>query len=132
MSKQLGNDIELALSEEETSARVMEAVTDPARRYRNDPGHPDICNIFRIHGLFNALRRDELAEQCCSAKIGCVDCKKHLAQEINVALKPLRERRSALATNPQYVNDVLVDGADRARVIAKKTIKEVKQKMGLI
>jgi len=132
MSKQVGNDIELALSEEETLARVMEAVTDPARRYRSDPGHPDICNIFRLHGLFNSFRRDDLSEQCRTAKIGCVDCKKLLAQEINAALKPFRERRSALATQPQYVEDVLADGAKRAHVIARKTIKEVKQKMGLI
>jgi len=132
MSKQVGNDIELALSEEETLARVMEAVTDPARRYRSDPGHPDICNIFRLHGLFNPLRRDDLSEQCRSAKVGCVDCKKLLAQEINTALRSFREQRSVLATKPQYVEDVLVDGAKRARVIARKTMQEVKQKMGLI
>jgi len=83
----LGNDIELALSEDETAARVMEAVTDPARRYRNDPGHPEICNIFRIHGYFNPFQKDDLAAQCRSAGIGCVDCKKNLAGEINDTLR---------------------------------------------
>ena len=132
MSKQLGNDIELALSDEETIARVMEAVTDPARRYRDDPGHPEICNIFRLQGYFNPFQLDNIADQCRSAKIGCVDCKMLLAQEINAALKPFRERRAVLAAKPRYVADVLADGAQRARVIARKTIKEVKQKMGLI
>jgi len=132
MSKQLGNDIELALSDEETIARVMEAVTDPARRYRDDPGHPEICNIFRLQGYFNPFQLDNIADQCRSAKIGCVDCKMLLAQEINAALKPFRERRAVLAAKPRCVTDVLADGAQRARVIARKTIKEVKQKMGLI
>jgi len=132
MSKQLGNDIELALSDEETKARVAEAVTDPARRYRDDPGHPEICNIFRLQGYFNPFQVNDIAEQCRSAKIGCVDCKMLLAQEINATLKPFREQRAALAEKPKYVTDVLADGAQRARVIARETIKEVKQKMGLV
>jgi len=132
MSKQLGNDIEIALSPQETIDRVMMAVTDPARRYRNDPGHPEICNIYRLQGYFHPLELNDIAEQCRSAKIGCVDCKTLLAQEINSTLKPFRERRAALATKPRYVIDVLADGAQRAQVIARETLREVKQKMGLI
>ncbi len=132
MSKQLGNDIEISLSDKETIDRVMEAVTDPARRYRDDPGHPEICNIFRLQGYFNPLQLDDIAERCRSAKIGCVDCKMLLAQEINSTLKPFRERRAALANKPRYITDVLVDGAERARVIARETLSEVKQKMGLL
>jgi len=132
MSKQLGNDIELALSEEETVERVMTAVTDPARQYRSDPGHPEICNIYRLQGYFNPLQLDDLAGRCRSAEIGCVDCKLLLAREINSALKPFRERRAAIATKPRYITEVLADGASRARVIARETLKEVKQKMGLV
>jgi tryptophanyl-tRNA synthetase len=132
MSKQMGNDIELALSDEETLARVMEAVTDPARRYRDDPGHPEVCNVFRLHGYFSPFAQDELAEKCRAAQIGCVDCKQNLAQEINSTLKAFRERRAVLAAKPQYVKDVLSDGASRARVIARETMREVKQKMGLL
>jgi tryptophanyl-tRNA synthetase len=132
MSKQLGNDIELALSEEETAARVMEAVTDPARRYRDDPGHPEICNVYRLHGYFSPFGQDDLAHDCRAAKIGCVECKKLLAEEINATLKPFRERRAVLADKPQYIKDVLADGAARAHSIARETIKEVKQNMGLL
>ena len=132
MSKQLGNDIEIALSDEETIDRVKMAVTDPARRYRNDPGHPDICNIYSLQRYFNPLQLDEIANQCRSAKIGCVDCKLLLAKEINSSLKPFRERRASLEAKPRYITDVLADGAQRARVIARETIKEVKQRMGLI
>ena len=132
MSKQLGNDIEIALSPEETIERVMTAVTDPARQYRNDPGHPEICNIYRLQGYFNPSQLDDIAVQCRSAEIGCVDCKMLLAQKINSVLEPFRERRAALAAKPQYVKDVLADGANRAQVIAGETLDEVKQKMGLI
>jgi len=132
MSKQLGNDIEIALSDEETIERVMTAVTDPARRYRNDPGHPKVCNIYQLHRYFNSPQLDDIADQCRSAKIGCVDCKQLLAQEINSTLKPLRERRAAIEAKPRYITEVLADGAQRARGIAKETLKEVKQKMGLI
>jgi len=132
MSKQLDNDIELALSDEETVERVMTAVTDPARRYRSDPGHPEICNIYRLHGYFNPFRLDEIAEQCRTAKIGCVECKTLLAQEINSTLKPFRERQATLVGNPQYIADILADGAERARVIARETLREVKQRMGLV
>ena len=132
MSKQVGNDIKIALSDEETIARVMTAVTDPARRYRSDPGHPEICNIYRLHRYFNPLRLNDIAEQCRSAKIGCVDCKMLLAQEINATLKPFREQRAALATKPEYIANVLADGAQQAQVIARETLSEVKLKMGLI
>ena len=132
MSKQLGNDIEIALSDGETIEQVMTAVTDPARRYRSDPGHPEICNIYRLQRYFNPLRLDDIAEQCRSAKIGCVDCKMLLAREINSTLKPFRERRATLAAKPQYITSVLTDGAQRAQVIARETLREVKLKMGLI
>ena len=132
MSKQIGNDIEMALSDEETEERVMTAVTDPARRYRTDPGHPEVCNIYSLHGYFSPSALDDIAERCRSARIGCVDCKKLLAQHINSDLQPFRERRAALATEPRYVTDVLADGAQRAQVIAQETIREVKEKMGLI
>ena len=131
MSKQLDNDIEIALSPEDTVKRVMTAVTDPARRYRHDPGHPEICNIYRLHTYFNPGQQDDIAEQCRSAKIGCVACKQLLAQRINAALGPFRERRAALAAKPRYVSEVLADGAQRAQVIARETLNEVKQRMGL-
>jgi tryptophanyl-tRNA synthetase len=132
MSKQLRNDIEIALSPEETIERVMTAVTDPARKYRNDPGHPEICNIYRLHGHFNPEQVDDIAKQCRSAKIGCVECKTLLAEKINAALKPFREKRAALAAKPKFVKEVLADGAQRASVIARETMREVKQKMGLL
>ena len=132
MSKQAGNDIEMALSPEETIERVMTAFTDPARQLRSDPGHPEICNVYRLQQYFNPLKSSGIAERCRKAEIGCVDCKMLLASAINVTLKPFRERRAALEAKPQYIADILADSADRARVIARKTLEEVKQRMGLV
>jgi tryptophanyl-tRNA synthetase len=131
MSKQLDNHIELALTEEETLARVKMAVTDPARRFRRDPGHPEVCNVYRLQQYFNTLQTSGIAEKCRQAEIGCVDCKEILAEAINKDLAPFRERRQALAAMPDYVAKVLADGAERARVIARKTLAEVKERMGL-
>jgi tryptophanyl-tRNA synthetase len=132
MSKQAENDVEIALSPQETMARIMMAMTDPARQYRKDPGHPEVCNIYSLHGYFNPSELDDIATRCRSAKIGCVDCKKLLAEKINANLATFRERRAVLANNPGYIVEVLADGAQRAQMIARETIKEVKQKMGLI
>jgi len=132
MSKSYNNYIEIAAPAEEILSRVMTAVTDPARRYRSDPGHPDICNIFGLHKFFTPSRVEEIASECRTAGIGCVDCKKMLAQGISSTLEPFRERRATLASRPDYVNEVLADGAKRAEAIARETLKEVKDKMGLL
>ena len=131
MSKSYDNDIVLAASPKETVQRVRTAFTDPARQYRTDPGHPEVCNVFSLHNFFNTGRVEEIATQCRGAEIGCVDCKKLLAEGVNRDLEPFRERRSEIARRPGYVDEVLADGAKRAHAIAKETIAEVRDKMGL-
>ena len=131
MSKSQGNYIEIAATPEETSARIMTAVTDPARKLRTDAGHPEVCNVFTLQKFFNLDQLNEIEVQCHSAKIGSVACKKMLADGINKSLAPFRAKRAELARDPQYIKDVLADGAKRAKVIARETLNEVKQKMGL-
>ena len=132
MSKSLDNHIELALTPEETAKKIMTAVTDPARQRRADLGHPDLCNVYKLHEYFNESQKDDIAEKCRTAQIGCVDCKKLLAVRINDYLAPFRERRIELEANPEYLKEVLADGALRAQMIARETIREVKKKMGLL
>ena len=132
MSKSYNNYIEIAAPPEEILSRVMTAVTDPARRYRSDRGHPDICNIFNLHKFFTPSRVEEIASECRTAGIGCVDCKKMLARSISSTLEPFREKRAILASKPNYVTEVLADGANRAEAIARETMKEVKDKMKLL
>ncbi|MGQ9676701.1 MAG: tryptophan--tRNA ligase [Chloroflexota bacterium] len=132
MSKSAGNSLEIGASEEETRRWVMAMVTDPARIYRRDPGHPEVCNVFSFHRFFDPEKVDAVAEQCRSAQIGCVDCKRTLATSLNESLRELRARRAELAARPELVREVLADGAARARALARPTIQEVKEKMGLI
>jgi tryptophanyl-tRNA synthetase len=132
MGKSYNNFVELAATPEETKKLVMTAVTDPARKYRSDIGHPEVCNVFSLHRFFNTGQVEEIEGRCRSADIGCVDCKKLLAEGINKSLAPLRERRASFEARPEYVNEILTDGAKRAKVIAQKTLNEVKEKMGLL
>ncbi|MFC1910576.1 tryptophan--tRNA ligase [Chloroflexota bacterium] len=131
MSKSLNNHIEMALSEKETIARVRTAVTDPARQFRKDPGHPDVCNVCRLHGYFNAGKQEEIGRQCRAAEVGCVDCKMMLAEGINSELRPFRERRAELAARPEYIEKVTREGAERARALASEIMAEVRRNMGL-
>jgi tryptophanyl-tRNA synthetase len=132
MSKSLNNHIELASTPEETSARVRDMVTDPARIKRTDPGNPDICNVFSMHKIFSLQEEVEMINiECRRAGIGCVDCKKRFAANLNKHLEPFRAKRTELASKPDYVNDVLNDGAKRARVIAQQTMEEVREAMQL-
>lgn len=132
MGKSYDNYVELAATPQETTKRIMTAVTDPARQYRSDPGHPEVCNVFKLHQFFNSGRIPEIESECQSAGIGCVDCKKLLAEGVNNSLGPFRERRRELSAKRNLVHDVMDDGAKRARIIARQTLAEVKQNMGLV
>ncbi|RPJ22248.1 MAG: tryptophan--tRNA ligase [Chloroflexi bacterium] len=132
MSKSLNNHIEIASTPEETTARVREMVTDPARMKRTDPGNPDICNVYTMHKIFSPPADVEMVNvECRRAGIGCVDCKKLLAKNMNQHLEPFRTRRAEFASKPGYVQDVLNDGARRACVIAEKTMQEVREAIQL-
>ena len=131
MSKSLNNHVELAATPEETRKRVMGAVTDPQRQRRSDPGRPEVCNVFSLHKQFNPNQIEDIAEQCRAATRGCVDCKKILADGINGSLEGFRERRRKLAEKPEYLREVVDDGARRASVIARATMEEVRERMGL-
>ena len=132
MGKSLNNHIELALTPEETVKRVREMVTDPARQRRTDPGNPDVCNVFTMHKLFSAQDEvDMINVECRKAGIGCVDCKLRYANNLNKNLEPFRARRTELASNPSHIQDILNDGAKRARAIAEQTMVEVREAMQL-
>ncbi|TFG49620.1 MAG: tryptophan--tRNA ligase [Anaerolineales bacterium] len=131
MSKSLNNHIELAATPEETEKRVMSMVTDPQRIRRSDPGNPDVCNVFTLHKIFSTPEEVErINRECRKAEIGCVDCKRILAANLNKDLEPFRSRRADFEKDPGYVKDVLVDGAKRARVIASETMGQVREAIG--
>ena len=131
MSKSLNNHIELAATPGETEKRVMTMVTDPQRTHRNIPGRPEVCNVFTLHKTFSPDELPMIDRECRSAGIGCVDCKRIFARNLNTSLAQFRERRAELARNPNHVWDVLADGARRATAIAEKTLAEVRGAVGL-
>jgi len=132
MSKSLDNQIEIAATPEETRQRVMMMVTDPQRMKRTDPGNPDVCNVFTMHKIFTPVDDVEMINvECRRAGIGCVDCKNRFAENLNKALEPFRAKRTELASKPALVTAILEDGASRARAIAEKTMREVREAVQL-
>jgi len=132
MSKSLDNQLELADTPAATNKRVMSMVTDPARIRRTDPGNPDVCNVFAFHKVFSSPDEVEMVNrECRVAGIGCVDCKKLMAKNLNASLEPFRARRAEFEKDPDGVWDVLRDGAKRACLIAEKTMEEVREAVGL-
>jgi tryptophanyl-tRNA synthetase len=133
MGKSLNNHIELAATPDETRQRVMQMVTDPQRMKRTDPGNPDVCNVFTMHKIFTPKEDMEMINtECRRAGIGCVDCKKRFAENLNRSLEPFRAKRAELDSNPGQVTDILHDGANRARTIAQKTMEEVREAVQML
>ncbi len=131
MSKSLDNHVELAATPEETSARIAAAFTDPERLRRADPGRPWVCNVYALHKLFNPDRLDDVYQGCTSAQLGCVEDKRLLAAGVNESLAEFRERRSEFAARPGHVEEALREGARRAQAIARETLAEVQDRLGL-
>lgn len=131
MSKSMGNHIPLTATAEETTRLVRSAVTDPQRARRTDPGRPEVCNVYSLHEVFTPDRTAEIYQQCTTATIGCVDCKGILADSINEHFAAFRERHADLAAHPGRVEEILADGAARARAIAQETMALVRERIGL-
>ncbi len=132
MSKSLNNHIDIASTAEETTARVMQMVTDPARIRRSDPGNPDVCNVYSMHKIFSTKEQVDMVNvECRRAGIGCVDCKKLLAANMNAYFAPLRERRREYEKDPSGTWDMLREGAKKAQVLAEETMKDVRKAVGL-
>jgi len=133
MSKSYGNAIALSDPPEEYRPKVMQMLTDPARKRRNDPGNPEICPVFDFHNVFS--KPDEIEQvdrECRVAGIGCVDCKKILLANLEPRLTPHGERRAQLAKDPDSVRDILRQGAQRAHELAQETMQRVRSALHLI
>ena len=131
MSKSAGNHIALAHSEAETVELVRIMFTDPVKIRRNDKGHPDGCVVYAFHGIYNKPEQPVVRRECEGGLRGCVDCKKELAAGLNEALRPIRERRRELKEQPDRITQILVDGASRARSVARETLREVREAVNL-
>lgn len=131
MSKSLDNHIEIAATPEEIEERVMTMVTDPQRQRLSDPGRPEVCNVFTLHGVFSPDDVARIEAECRNAEIGCVQCKKLFAKNLADYFAPFRERRAALAADPDRVWQILTDGAKRASDVAAGVMAEVREAIEL-
>jgi tryptophanyl-tRNA synthetase len=129
MSKSYNNHITIAETAEETTAKLKKFYTDPEKLRKGDPGHPEKCPVFLLQKIYSPNDTDEIAPACKSGKLGCVDCKKKLAENLNKELAPIREKRLAIIQNPDYVWDVLKNGGIRARERAKMVMEKVRNAM---
>jgi tryptophanyl-tRNA synthetase len=127
MSKSYNNAIFLSDTAEEVSSKVAQMITDPQRARKSDPGDPSICNVFEFHKLYSTPETvNEIDEQCRSAQIGCVQCKKIMAQHLNNAMEPIREKRKQYESDPKLVADIILAGSNKARNVAQQTMEEVR------
>ena len=131
MSKSYDNCIYLRDSQEEIAEKVMSMITDPARVRRNAPGHPEVCSVFAYHKLYNPEEVPQIEADCRAAAIGCVECKKNLAEKLSQTLASFHEQRNEWASKPDIVKDILKEGASKASKIAKQTMDEVRTAMRL-
>ncbi len=132
MSKSLNNYIGLVEDGDSIRKKLARAVTDENRKRRTDPGNPDICNLFTFHKSFSTTEDLGMINvECQKAGIGCVDCKKLLADNMLKVLDPIRERYNELRKRPDDIWDTLGSGAKRSQEIATATIEEVRVAMGL-
>ena len=127
MSKSYNNAIFLADSPDRMEKAVSQMITDPQRARREDPGNPDVCNVFTFHGLYSDSDLvKQVDEECRTAKIGCVECKKLMAKNLIKALEPIRQKRAEYESHPDTVRDIMEEGNRKASTVAKETMEQVR------
>jgi len=127
MSKSYNNAIFLSDSPDEIAAKVAKMLTDPQRARKSDPGDPDVCNVYEFHKLYSDNQTVErINRECRTAEIGCVECKQIMARHLINTLEPMREKRAYYETRPHLVDEIMVDGCEKARKVARQTMAEVK------
>ena len=128
MAKSYGNFISLSEPIDSLRNKARNMITDPARVRRTDPGNPDVCPVFAYHNLFSTPEIiAQVNRECRTAEIGCVDCKKLMADALVKWIEPIQAKRREFESHPQRVWDILDDGSKRAHKIADKTMERVRE-----
>lgn len=132
MSKSYNNYISLREDPDSVSEKIRTMQTDPARVRRKDPGEPANCPVFALHEVYSDDKTQQWAtEGCRSAGIGCVDCKKPLTDAINAEQAVFRQRAEQFEEDPDLVNAIIQEGSDKARAVARETMEDVKEAVGI-
>ncbi len=131
MSKSYGNTIAISESPDEINKKVRMMVTDPARIKKDDQGHPEICTVYYYHKLMDEKRGSEIETMCRQGCIGCVACKKELAEKMINFNSGIYEKKLELEKNPDHIRDVIRAGCEKASEYAEVTMKKVREAMNL-
>lgn len=132
MSKSYGNAIYLSDSPEVVEQKIRTMMTDPSRKRRTDKGDPELSPVYQLHKIFSSKEELEgVASGCCSAEIGCIDCKKILIKNIFTYLEPIWKRRNDLLSNPDMLFEIVKKGSEKAMHTAAETLGTVRETMGL-
>jgi tryptophanyl-tRNA synthetase len=132
MSKSYNNTISLRDKAEEVDKKIKRMPTDPARVKLTDPGDPQKCPVWQLHQVYSdAQTRDWVVDGCTKAKMGCVECKMPVIDAVNQELAPMQESISKYQSDPELIRQIIFDGSERARNVAKETIIEVREAMGI-
>jgi len=127
MSKSYDNAIYLSDNPDVIAHKVAGMITDPKRARKTDPGNPDVCNVFDFHKIYTEKETiDQIDKECRIAEIGCVDCKKIMARNLIKALEPVHKKREYYLSRPELVDEIIKDGTEKARKVARQTMEEVR------
>ncbi|MEK7726267.1 MAG: tryptophan--tRNA ligase, partial [Nitrospirota bacterium] len=130
MSKSYGNTINLSDTEPVVRQKLKTMVTDPARVRRTDPGNPDVCPVYEFHKIYSPQEvQAQINQDCRTAAIGCIDCKKLVADKMVERMAPMWEARASLMSHPSRIDEIVQDGSQRAAKVAKATLAEVNEAM---
>lgn len=132
MGKSLGNAIYLADDPETVNKKVRSAVTDTNRTSVKIPGNPDICVVNQYHKVFNPEEHGNICSMCRNASIGCVACKKLLAEKMNQMMDPFREKRAYYEQHKDEVRDIVQAGSEKANRIGDENVAQIKEKMSIV
>lgn len=133
MSKSYGNTINLSDTETEVRQKLKTMVTDPARVRRTDKGNPDVCPVYDFHKIFSPVEViQQINSDCRTAAIGCIDCKRQVADAMVARLSPIWEKRAALTAHPGQTSEIVESGRQRASAVASTTMTEVKDAMKIL
>ena len=132
MSKSYGNAIGLRDDPQSVEERLRTMPTDPARVRRSDPGNPEKCPVWEFHKIYSEqATREWVWKGCTTAGIGCLECKQPVIDAVLKELKPIRERAAEIEANPEMLRSIINQGGEAARDVARDTMDEVRQAMGL-
>ncbi|BFU93959.1 MAG: Tryptophan--tRNA ligase [Nitrospira sp.] len=130
MSKSYGNTINLSDTEPVVRQKLKTMMTDPARVRRHDPGNPDVCPVYDFHKIFSPLPViQQINRECRTAAIGCIDCKKLVADRLVERLTPIWEARAALTKEPSRLEEIVEEGSRKAGEVAKATLHDATEAM---